>query len=104
AGRRRLACGTSRHPACDVSLVAGGRSSATPCSQELAPPNVWAIALPYAKSPLARTRSCGRCLKQMKNCPHCRLRVRLSQRERMGNKAGASHCVRERFLLPRGEG
>jgi len=40
----------------------------------------------------------------LKNCPHCRLRVRLSQRERMGEEAGTWHFEVERFLLPGGEG
>jgi hypothetical protein len=36
----------------------------------------------------------------LKNGPHCRWRVRLSQRERMGEEPSTSHCARERFLLP----
>src|SRR6267154_3513961 len=40
----------------------------------------------------------------LKNGPHCRWRVRLSQRERMGEEPSTSHCARERFLLPWGEG
>ena len=40
----------------------------------------------------------------LKNCPHCRLRVHLSQRERMGEEAGTWHFEVERFLLPGGEG
>ena len=39
----------------------------------------------------------------LKYCPHCRLRVRLSQRERMGEETRTSRvCNRskERFLLP----
>jgi hypothetical protein len=40
----------------------------------------------------------------LKNCPHCRLRVRLSQRERMGEEAGTWDFEVERFLLPWGEG
>ena len=42
----------------------------------------------------------------LKNCPHCRLRVRLSQRERMGEEgyvARLCNCTQGRFLLPGGE-
>jgi len=43
----------------------------------------------------------------LKNCPHCRLRVRLSQRERMGEEGYVAllcNCTQGRFLLPGGEG
>ena len=54
-----------------------------------------------------RGEGCATLNRLLKYCPHCRLRVRLSQRERMGEETRMSRvCNRskERFLLPGGEG
>ena len=51
-----------------------------------------------------RGEGCATLNRLLKYCPHCRLRVRLSQRERMGEEAGTWHFEVERFLLPGGEG
>ena len=53
-----------------------------------------------------RGEGCATLNRLLKYCPHCRLRVRLSQRERMGEETRTSRvCNRskERFLLPGGE-